>query len=78
MLYEVITICGIDAHTLREVARVYASARNAIIFWGMGVSQHVHGTDNSRALISLARITSYNVCYTKLLRASWAASHWNL
>ncbi len=50
-------VCGIDAQTLREVARVYASAPNAIIFWGMGVSQHVHGTDNSRALISLALIS---------------------
>ena len=25
-----------------------------MIFWGMGVSQHIHGTDNSRCLISLA------------------------
>lgn len=47
-------ICGIDAETLREVARAYATAPRAIIFWGMGVSQHVHGTDNARALISLA------------------------
>lgn len=50
-------ICGIDAQTLREVARVYASAEHSIIFWGMGISQHVHGTDNARALISLALIT---------------------
>lgn len=47
-------ICGIDADTLREVARVYASAKASIIFWGMGISQHIHGTDNARALISLA------------------------
>ncbi|MCP3661447.1 MAG: formate dehydrogenase subunit alpha [Gammaproteobacteria bacterium] len=51
------TICGIDACTIREVARLYASARASIIFWGMGVSQHVHGTDNARALISLALMT---------------------
>jgi formate dehydrogenase major subunit len=25
-----------------------------MIFWGMGISQHIHGTDNSRCLISLA------------------------
>jgi formate dehydrogenase major subunit len=50
-------ICGIDAATIREVARVYAASRAAIIFWGMGVSQHVHGTDNARALISLALMT---------------------
>ena len=47
-------ICGIDAATIREVARIYAGAGASIIFWGMGISQHVHGTDNSRALISLA------------------------
>ncbi len=47
-------ICGIDAATLREVARAYARAERAIIFWGMGVSQHIHGTDNARCLISLA------------------------
>ena len=47
-------VCGIDAATLREVARVYGTAERAMIFWGMGVSQHTHGTDNARCLISLA------------------------
>ena len=50
-------ICGIDADTLRRVARGYASAGSAMIFWGMGISQHTHGTDNSRCLISLALLT---------------------
>ncbi|MCG8104750.1 MAG: formate dehydrogenase subunit alpha [Candidatus Thiodiazotropha endolucinida] len=50
-------LCGIDAGTIREVARLYASSKASIIFWGMGVSQHVHGTDNARALISLALMT---------------------
>ena len=50
-------VCGIEAATIREVARTYATARTSIIFWGMGISQHVHGTDNSRCLISLALIT---------------------
>jgi len=47
-------ICGIDAATLRQVARTFAKAKAAMIFWGMGVSQHIHGTDNARCLISLA------------------------
>ncbi|WP_113911072.1 formate dehydrogenase subunit alpha [Roseovarius dicentrarchi] len=47
-------ICGIPAEELRAVARTYAGAKSAMIFWGMGVSQHIHGTDNSRCLISLA------------------------
>ncbi|MEE2717513.1 MAG: formate dehydrogenase subunit alpha [SAR324 cluster bacterium] len=50
-------ICGIPAETLREVARRYATAKSSIIFWGMGVSQHVHGTDNARCLIALALMT---------------------
>jgi formate dehydrogenase major subunit len=50
-------VCGIDAETLREVARMYARSRASIIFWGMGISQHVHGTDNARCLIALALIT---------------------
>lgn len=50
-------ICGIAAATLRQVARLYATAKTAMIFWGMGVSQHVHGTDNARCLIALAMIT---------------------
>ncbi len=52
-------ICGIDADTLRAVAREYAQAERAIIFWGMGISQHVHGTDNARCLIALALITGH-------------------
>jgi formate dehydrogenase major subunit len=46
-------ICGIDPDTLRTVARSYARAERAIVFWGMGVSQHVHGTDNARCLIAM-------------------------
>jgi formate dehydrogenase major subunit len=49
-------ICGIPAKTLREVARAYAQANGAMILWGMGVSQHVHGTDNARCLIALATV----------------------
>jgi len=47
-------ICGIPAETLRTVARAYGTAERAMIFWGMGISQHIHGTDNSRCLIALA------------------------
>ena len=46
--------CGIEAEILRAVARDFAGAKSAMVFWGMGVSQHIHGTDNSRCLISLA------------------------
>ncbi|MFO1262664.1 MAG: molybdopterin-dependent oxidoreductase [Rhodoferax sp.] len=49
-------LCGIPAETLREVARAYATSRASMILWGMGVSQHVHGTDNVRCLIALATV----------------------
>ncbi|MEC4669655.1 MAG: formate dehydrogenase subunit alpha, partial [Nitrospirota bacterium] len=50
-------ICGIDADRIRTVARSYALAKSSIIFWGMGISQHIHGTDNARCLIALSLIT---------------------
>jgi len=50
-------VCGIDANTIRAVARTYATARTSIIFWGMGISQSIHGTDNARCLIALALVT---------------------
>ena len=50
-------ICGVPAQTLREVAREFAKAKGAMILWGMGISQHVHGTDNARCLIALATVT---------------------
>ena len=50
-------ICGVPAQTLREVARAFAKAKAAMVLWGMGVSQHVHGTDNARCLIALVTVT---------------------
>ncbi len=54
---KVAPICGIPAETLREVARTFATAEASIILWGMGISQHIHGTDNSRCLIALSLMT---------------------
>ena len=54
---EMEKICGIPAETIKEVARIYATSKASIIFWGMGISQHVHGTNNARCLIALALTT---------------------
>ncbi|BCX89284.1 formate dehydrogenase major subunit [Methylomarinovum tepidoasis] len=54
---RVAPVCGIPADTIREVARLYATSKASMILWGMGVSQHVHGTDNARCLISMALMT---------------------
>ena len=56
---EMAPICGIEAQMLREVARTYARAERGIIFWGMGISQHTHGTDNARCLIALSMVTGH-------------------
>ncbi|HEX9180188.1 MAG TPA: formate dehydrogenase subunit alpha [Burkholderiales bacterium] len=50
-------VCGIPADTIREVARLFAKSKGSMILWGMGVSQHVHGTDNARCLIALCLMT---------------------
>jgi formate dehydrogenase major subunit len=50
-------VCGVPAPTIREVARMYAASRASMILWGMGISQHIHGTDNARCLIALALMT---------------------
>jgi len=50
-------VCGIPAETIREVARAYATSKGSMILWGMGISQHIHGTDNARCLIALAMAT---------------------
>jgi formate dehydrogenase major subunit len=50
-------ICGIDADTIKYVARLYANSKASMILWGMGVSQHIHGTDNARCLIALSLMT---------------------
>ncbi|MBP8216903.1 MAG: formate dehydrogenase subunit alpha [Thauera sp.] len=51
--------CGVAPDEIRDIARLYAKAERAMIFWGMGISQHTHGTDNARCLISLALSTGH-------------------
>ena len=52
-------ICGIDAATIREIARLWGEAGAGVIYWGMGISQHTTGTDNSRCLIAMCAITGH-------------------
>ncbi len=50
-------ICGVEPDLIREAARTFGGAERAMIFWGMGISQHTHGTANAHCLISLALLT---------------------
>ncbi|MEX2236516.1 MAG: FdhF/YdeP family oxidoreductase [Dehalococcoidia bacterium] len=45
---------GVSRGEIEEVARVYASARNVIFGWTMGITHHLHGVDNVRAIVNLA------------------------
>jgi formate dehydrogenase alpha subunit len=47
-------VSGVPAESIREAARIYAGAGRASIYWGMGISQSTHGTDNTLALVNLA------------------------
>lgn len=47
-------ITGVPADDIREAARMYAKAGAAAIYWGMGISQSTHGTDNTLAITNLA------------------------
>jgi formate dehydrogenase alpha subunit len=47
-------ISGVPADSIREAARIYAKAGRAAIYWGMGISQSTHGTDNTLSLVNLA------------------------
>ena len=50
-------ITGVAADTIRAVARAWGEAGAAVVYWGMGISQHTTGTDNARCLIALCSIT---------------------
>lgn len=52
-------ITGIDAQTIREVARGYAQAKNATILYTMGITQHICGTHNVFAVANLAMLCGH-------------------
>ena len=52
-------ISGVPAEDIRKAARMYATAKNAAIYWGMGISQLSHGTASALALIHLAFLTGH-------------------
>ncbi len=52
-------ISGVPAEDIRKAARMYANAKKAAIYWGMGISQLSHGTASALALINLAFLTGH-------------------
>ncbi|MBN2469164.1 MAG: molybdopterin-dependent oxidoreductase, partial [Anaerolineae bacterium] len=52
-------ISGVPAEDIRRAARLYAQAERAAFYWGMGISQSTHGTDNTLSLTNLALMTGH-------------------
>lgn len=50
-------LCGIAPATIEAIALAIGKAKAMMVFWGMGISQHTHGTDNARCLIALCLLT---------------------
>jgi len=52
-------ISGVDRNLIIQAARMYAKAKNAAIYWALGIPEHSHGTDNAMSLIHLALLTGH-------------------
>ena len=52
-------ISGVDRDLIVRAARMYATAKNAAIYWALGIPEHSHGTDNAMSLIHLALLTGH-------------------
>jgi len=50
-------ICGVEAADIRAAARLYASARNAAIYYGLGVTEHSQGSTAVMGIANLAMAT---------------------
>jgi formate dehydrogenase alpha subunit len=54
---KVSRITGVAEEDIRKVARMYAGSRRSMIFYAMGITQHISGTDNVRSCANLAMLT---------------------
>ncbi|MCK5153908.1 MAG: formate dehydrogenase subunit alpha [Spirochaetales bacterium] len=54
---EIIT--GVPSDDIKEAAEIYAKANTAAVYWGMGISQSVHGTDNTISIANLALLCGH-------------------
>ncbi len=50
-------ITGVPAQTMREAARLFATAANGAIYYGLGVSEHAQGSTAVMAIANLAMLT---------------------
>ena len=50
---DILRACGLEMQQLERVAAIYMRARAVIICYGMGITQHRHGTANVQHLVNL-------------------------
>src|SRR5262249_31727587 len=50
---EILRACGLERQQLERVAAIYMRARAVIVCYGMGITQHRHGTANVQQLVNL-------------------------
>lgn len=50
-------ICGVNADDIREAARIYATSAPAMAFHGLGMTEHIQGTEGVMTLVNLALLT---------------------
>ncbi|WJW83106.1 FdhF/YdeP family oxidoreductase [Moellerella wisconsensis] len=50
---DILRVCGLQRSELEQIAEAYIAAKSTIICYGMGITQHQHGTQNIQQLINL-------------------------
>lgn len=50
-------LCGVPAAKIREAARLYATNRPSLSVHGLGMTEHIQGTEGIMALVNLALLT---------------------
>ncbi|WP_299024568.1 formate dehydrogenase subunit alpha [uncultured Thermanaerothrix sp.] len=53
------SVSGVDRNLIIEAARLYATAKNAAIYWALGIPESSHGVANALSLINLALLTGH-------------------
>ncbi|RPI76639.1 MAG: histidine kinase, partial [Planctomycetaceae bacterium] len=51
---EIVRLSGVDRAQIAQIADRYAKSRHAVFGWTMGITHHLHGTDNVRMIANLA------------------------
>lgn len=52
-------ITSVPAEDIRRAARLYASEKRSMLFYAMGITQHISGVDNVRSCANLVMLTAH-------------------